>query len=134
MGPIGSFNQYIGQDCGYEFARRILIEKRDCVDRFQAERQGGAVALRNERARRSFETRDARIRIERQDQDVAERAGALEQAYVPGMEQVVAAVREDDGFAGAAPFASRRNQFGAGIETGQEDSIQDRLPPAAALR
>ena len=114
--PIRALDQNVGQDCGDQLARRVFIEKRDGVD--GAKRQGHAGALRfgDQRPGGAFEARDARIGVQRQDQDVAERTGAFQQADVAGMQKIVTAIGENHGFAGVAPFGARLHQFRASVE------------------
>ena len=88
----------IGQNVGDQFARRVFVEEGDGVHGFE-----GAAPCRRGRAS-AISGRDgplaahAGVGVERQDQDVAQRARLFEQADVAGMQQVVAAVGEDDGF------------------------------------
>ena len=51
----------------------------------------------------------AGVGVERQNQDVAQRARAFEQTDVARMQNVVAAVGEDHGLAGALPLSACRD-------------------------
>ena len=66
-----------------------------------------------------FEAPHAGIGIERQDQHIAQRAGLFQQTDVAGMEQIVAAVGEDDGLALPLPLGPGLQQIGEVVETCQ---------------
>src|ERR1051326_1535290 len=104
MRPIGSFDKDVREDCGDQFARRVLIEERNRVDGGESAGKFGPVVLVYEWTCGTFDPLYARIRVQRQDQDVAERSRAFKKPYVAGMENVVAAVCEDDRFPVTLPF------------------------------
>ena len=71
-----------------------------------AQRQFDAIGLRNQRARRTFQPLHAGIGVQCENENVAERARLFQQTDMPGMQDVVAAVGEDDGLAGTFSIAA----------------------------
>ena len=94
--PIGAFNQDVRQDGGDQLARGVFVEERDGVHGGEGCGKFGALVLGDERAGGTFQSLDAGVGVEGQDQDVAERSGGFKQSDVTGMQNVVAAVGEDD--------------------------------------
>jgi hypothetical protein len=103
MRPIGAFDQDVGEDLADELAGRIFVKEGDGVDGSEGQDHGGAFAFGDYGAGRTFHAPYTGVRIQGKDQDVAEAARLFEETNVAGMEQVIAAVGEDDGFALAFP-------------------------------
>ena len=90
----------------------------------------GALVLDDQRPGGTFEARDARVGIERQDQNVAQRTRLFEQADMARMQNIVTAVGEHHGLIFAAPLGARLDQFGASVEAshvGDASIFADRL-------
>lgn len=104
MGPVRSFYEDVGYDCGDEFTRRVFVEENDSVNGFERKDSIGSLAFRHDRAGWAFEPPNACVGVECENEDVTERTGLLEQPDVSGMQQVVAAVSEDCGLPGALPL------------------------------
>ena len=73
VSPVGALDENVGQHRGDQFARRVFIEERHRVDGGQLDGQVGAFAFGDQRARWSLEALHARIRVQGQDQNIAER-------------------------------------------------------------
>jgi len=93
---VGAFDEDIRLELLDDPLRRILVEKHDGVDPFQGADDLSARALVLHGPDGAFETLDRRIRVERDDQPIADRGGLFDQRGVPGMQQVEAAVGEAD--------------------------------------
>jgi hypothetical protein len=112
--PIGALDEDIRQNDGNQLARRILVEERDGIDGF--ERQASSARSRSRgSAAATAPWRGARtgIGVQRENENVAERAGLLEEPDVAGVKQVIAAVGEDHGFALALPAGRRCSRSSA---------------------
>jgi hypothetical protein len=59
---------------------------------------------------------DAGISVQREDEDIAERPGALEQTNVAGMQNVITAIRKYDFLGFRFPGAPLREKFGTSVE------------------
>ena len=70
-----------------------------------------------------FMRADAGIRVQRQNQHIAQRAGLFQQPDVAGMEQVVAAVGEDYRFAFQPPARALFAEFRTIIESSHETPV-----------
>jgi len=123
MRPVGTFDQDVGKDFGDQFAGSVLIEEGDGVDGLQLGGELGPLEFVEQRAGGAFEALDAGIGVEREDEDVAEGAGLFKGADVAGMEQVVAAVGEDDGFAFLFPAAALLDEFRAAVQSCHRTSV-----------
>ena len=66
------------------------------------------------------------IGIQRQDQDVAGRAGLLQEPDVAGVKQVIAAIGEDYGFAVPLPALALFEKFRAAVELGHRFQCSSR--------
>ena len=99
--PIAAFDQNIGKQASDYFARRRLIENQNGIYAFEGRKDLRAFQLRQHRPPRSFDLPYTGIAVNANDERVAKRACLLENAKVPWMEQIEAAVREDN----AAPVA-----------------------------
>jgi len=110
-GPVSTFDEHVRKQAGDDFARGRFIENNHSVDRFQSGENFGAFAFRQDGAACAFQLADARIAIEADDEHVAKRACLFENADMPGMEQIEAAVGEDDAAAAAFLAAKPQNRF-----------------------
>jgi len=75
------------------------------------------------RARRTFHAAHAGVRIERQDQNVAEAARLFEETNVAGMKQVIAAVGKDHQSSPGVPEGTLFDQFRAAVEWSTEPPV-----------
>ena len=116
MGPIGALDEHIGKEGSDQFARGILFEKSYGIDRGKGLSEFGALGLRDERAGRPFHATNAGIGIQGEDQDVSEGAGLLQEADMAGVQEIVAAVGENNGSIGLFPAAALGEEFRAVVE------------------
>lgn len=114
VGPVGSFDEDVGEQFGDEIAGGVFIEEGDGIDGLKGGGEGGAVAFGDDGAVGAFQALDARVGVEGENEHVAEGTGGFKKADVAGVEDVVAAVGEDDGFAGQAPCLAGGDEFPAG--------------------
>ena len=92
----------------YERFRRRLVEEHDVVDGDERARDRRAVKLRVDGARLALEAAHGSVGVEPKHEAVAEGARLLQVAHMPRMQDVEAAVREDD----ALPrFAQSRTEI-----------------------
>ncbi len=114
VGPVGSFDEDVGEQFGDEIAGGVLVEEGDGIDGLKGGGEGGAVPFGDDGAIGTFEALDAGVGVEGENEHVAERTGVFEKADMAGMEDVITAVGEDDGFAGQAPCLAGGDEFPAG--------------------
>src|SRR3712207_6360951 len=80
-----------------ELDRRVLVERDDVVDGRECRQNVGPILERVDRTAGSLEACDALVGVEADDQHVPERLRARQVRDVAAVEDVEAAVREDDG-------------------------------------
>src|SRR6266852_4939675 len=95
-GPVAAFDEHVGKQSGDDALRREVVENHHGVNAFKGGEDFGAFAFWNHRAALAFELADAGVAIEADEQGVAEAAGLLEAADVARMEEIEAAVSEDE--------------------------------------
>ncbi len=117
MRPVRAFHEDIGQHRGDQLARCIFIEESHRIDRLELQREFCARLLIEKGPRRTFQPLHTRICIQRENKHVAERARALEQPNVTGVQNVVTAIREYNLLALRFPVAALFDQFFARVET-----------------
>ncbi len=127
VAPVGAFDEEVGEDFGDELAGGIFVEERDGIDGFEAEGDRGAGVFVQDGPGEAFEALDARVGVQGQDEDVAEGAGCLKQAYMAGMEDVVAAVGKNDFLALLAPLGALGDEVRPGIHCTHPFSLCRRL-------
>ncbi len=118
VGPISALDEDIGQDGGDEIAGGVFIEESDGIDGGQGEGDAGACLFVADGTGGALEPLDARVCVEGEDQNIAESAGGFEQADMTGMEEVVAAIGEDDAFALVLPDGALRQEAGTRVDLG----------------
>ena len=97
-----------GKHFGNQFSRSVFIEHGDRVYRFQRARQSDAIVLAKSADRDGpFSLLHAGVGIQCENEDISQRASLLQQPDMAGMQDVIAAVGEDDGFAGSVSIAAR---------------------------
>jgi hypothetical protein len=119
MCPVGAFDQNVGEQGSDQLARSVFVEKRDGIHGRQRRCEFGALVLGDERPRGTFQALHARVGIQCQDQNVAQRSRGFQQPDVPGMQHVVAAVGEDHLFSRALPIGPHRDQLLSSVELPQ---------------
>lgn len=110
-GPIAALDKHVGEKCGNDFARRGLAENHDAVHALKRGKNFRAFVFWKNRPTRAFEFSDARVAIDANDKRFAEGAGLFEALNVTGMEQVKAAVGENDAASIAFLAAKPQNRF-----------------------
>lgn len=118
VGPVGALDEEIGEDGGDEFAGGVFVEEGDGIDGIEREGDAGAGLFITDGAGGAFEALDARIGVEGEDENVAESASGLEEADVAGVEDVVAAVGENNTLAFGLPQRPLRDEIRPGIKFG----------------
>jgi hypothetical protein len=119
VGPVGAFDQDIRQHGCDEFARRFFVEESDRIHGFEGGGKLGPFALSNERPGRTLQPLDAGVGVQSQDQNVAQRPGAFEQANVARMQDIVAAVGKNHLPALAPPLLAYHYQLVPGVYRAQ---------------
>jgi hypothetical protein len=79
--------------------------------------------FRSERPRRTFKALHAGIRVQREDEHVAQRTCFFEEADVAGMKQVITAVGEHDGFSSRFPLSALPHQFITRIKNAHNPNV-----------
>lgn len=119
MRPVSALDQDIGEHGGDELARGVFVEECDRIDGLERGGEFRAFVLGNERPVGSFEALHARVGVQGKNQNVAERAGAFEKPDVAGMEDIVAAVGEDDLLTCQLPGGASGDQLVASVDRAQ---------------
>src|ERR1700755_3227296 len=90
---VAAFDEYVRQDFRDERARRLFVEDRDEVDRFQGGEDFGALRFAHDGAVRAFERAHRAVAVYRDEQRVAEAASVREVTHVAYVQDVEAPVR-----------------------------------------
>jgi len=96
---VGALGVNGGPDRRHERVGRVLVEHDDVVHRAQRREHLRALARRHHGAPRPFQPRHRRVAVDADEEHVAERAGGLEIADVADVQEVEAAVGEDEALA-----------------------------------
>jgi hypothetical protein len=110
-GPVAAFHQHVREQTGDDFARRGFVKNHYRVDAFERRENFGTLAFRQDGASGTLQLANAGVAVEADDERVAESASLLEAADMPGMQQIEAAIREDDSAAVAFLAAKPQNRF-----------------------
>ncbi len=78
--------------------RGVFFERTDEIDHSQTGKKLPAFILRDDRTARSFHPRHRSIRINGDDQGIAQAAGPAKQIDMTGVQNVKASVRENNSF------------------------------------
>src|ERR1017187_2792286 len=111
MGPIGAFHQYVRQQCRHQRLGCLLIKKSHRVNGQKGLGDFRAFLLVEQGTRWTFHPSHAGIGIEREHQNIPQRASPFEESDMARMQQVVAAVSEDDGLTLLFPEGALAHQF-----------------------
>src|SRR5277367_4255637 len=103
-GVVAAFNQNIGLQGADEFKRRVFLEEDNSIDGGKSGHDTSTFALGHDRTRWAFEATDRSVGVQPQYKLRAKTAAFLEQRDVADVQEVEAAVGEDDGFARSAPL------------------------------
>lgn len=106
VGPVAGFDEDGREESGDEGGGLVFVEEGDVVDGFEGGEHEGAVALVDDGAGGALEASDGGVGVDGDDEDVALRARKGEGGGVSGVEDVEAAVGEDDGAAFFAEAAA----------------------------
>src|SRR6266478_6067030 len=109
--PVATLDENVGKQSGDDALRRQIVEDHDGVNALQRGENFRAFALRNHRAPLAFELIDAGVAVQADDERVAEAARLLQAADVARMQQIKAAVGEDDAASIAFPAAKPQNRL-----------------------
>ena len=110
-GPIAALDEYVGKQARDDLARSQIVENDDGIDGFESGEDFRALALGDHRPAFALELANTGVAVEADDQDVAQGTGLLEAADVAGVQQVEAAVGEDEAAAVAFPGAKPQNRL-----------------------
>jgi len=110
-GPIATFDENVGKQSGDDALRRQVVKNHNGIYALQRGENFRTLALRNHRAAFAFELFDAGVAVQADDQCVAVDACLLQAANMAGVEQIEAAVGEDDAAAIAFPVAKPQNRL-----------------------
>ena len=108
--PVAALDEDVRPQPADERQRRVVVEHGDVVDGLQRREQGHAVVLVHDRPGRAFQAPDRGVAIDRDDQHVAARLGLRQRVDVADVQQVEAAVGEDDGLSLAPESVQPRGQ------------------------
>src|SRR4051812_36916487 len=125
-GVVAPLRPQVRAQLAQDRARVVLLEHRDGVHAGERAQHGRAVVLADERPVRPLEAAHGGVRVEADDQAVAEGARGLERPHVAGVEEVEAAARRDDR-AAAGPDARGQRRRG-------RVTVADRLSAIACPR
>ena len=104
--PVAALDEDVRPQAANERQRRIVVEHGDVVDGLHRCEQGHATVLVHDRPGRAFQAPDRCVAVDCDDQDVAARLGLRQRVDVADVQQVEAAVGEDDGLS-LAPEAGQ---------------------------
>jgi hypothetical protein len=93
---IASFDQHVGEDGLDQVERRIFVKDSHRVDGFQSAQNLGTSVSGVQRTGRALEAPDASVRVEADDQKIAQGGRFPEKSDVPGVQKIEAAVGKDD--------------------------------------
>lgn len=96
---VTTFDEDVGLNLADELEGRVLGEEYHRVDGGESGHDAGALALADDGARGAFEALDRGVGVEAEDELRAKPAAVLKQGDVADMQEVEAAVGEDDGLA-----------------------------------
>jgi hypothetical protein len=115
--PIRSLQEDIGKKFGDQLPGGILIKQSNGIDRLESPGQLRALDLRDQRTGEPLGAPNAGVRIQRQNQPVAQRSGLFQEPDVSRMEQVIAPVGENDDLALLFPALTLFEERRAKVET-----------------
>jgi hypothetical protein len=107
-GVVGALGVNVGAERLEEMRDAGFAEEDDVVDGTKGGYQTGAGAFVEDRASGTFESAGAGVAVDGDDQRVAEGAGGFEIADVADMENVEAAIGEDNGLTALLVVADER--------------------------
>lgn len=124
-GVITAFDIDVGLGGSKEPGGADIGEDGDGIDRFQGGEDGGAVVLGIDGAALAFQAADGGIAVDADEEKVTEIAGGLEVGDVAEVEEIEAAVGDDEIF-GAAELGAPAGKIGEFDEFGEEvQRVQD---------
>jgi len=108
--PIGALDENVRPDLQDGFQRRVFIERADIVHRLQGAQNLTPFVLGKQRPERPFQPLHRVISINRNDESVAQGAGAPQEIEMPGMKNVEATVGENDFLSGSLELPNFRSK------------------------
>jgi len=99
--PIGAFDEDVRPDSQNRFERSVLIEAANEIHHLQPAKKFRSIVFQNNRPVRAFHARDRPIGVNRNNQNVAQRASTAQKFDMARMQNIETAVRENDLFAGS---------------------------------
>src|SRR5687767_12277444 len=93
---VAALDEHVGQKFGDEPARRLVVKDGHEVNNRERGQHLGALRLTHHGSARAFERAHRAVAVDRDEQRVSERARRREVAHVPDMQDVEAAVGEDE--------------------------------------
>jgi proteasome lid subunit RPN8/RPN11 len=123
VGPIGALHQNIRKKRGDQFPRRLFIEQHHSVDRLQLAGHLSPFFFAKDGTRRPLHAPHGRIGVQPQHQKVAQGSCLFEQANVPAMQQIEAAVGKDYGLPLGAPAMAQCEKFRPTVQRGHGYSV-----------
>ena len=110
--PVGPLHEDVGDEGLHHLQGRRLVVDDDAVDRLQGEQRLRALRLRHRGPALALHPAHGAVGVDRHHEHVAFGAGGLQQGDVAGMEEVEAAVGEDDPAAALPPSTPLLDQLG----------------------
>src|SRR4029079_12206727 len=111
-GPVGTFDEHVGQQLRNKFARRRFIENRHVVYRTERGQNLGAVLLGDQRSFGALVASDARVAIDRYNQKIAESARLGQTPDMARMKQIKTSIGENHAAAATLLATYYSYQFG----------------------
>ena len=108
---IAAFDVDIRLSGGEKIGRGAFGKNADATDTFEGGEHGRAVGFRIHRARWAFEFAHARVAVDAQEEQVTEVARVFQVGHMAEMQNVEAAVGDDEFFAGVAHGLAPRGQL-----------------------
>jgi hypothetical protein len=109
--PVAALYEYIRKQTSDHLTGSHLVENDHSVYAFQRRKNFRTLAFRQDRTSCAFQCAHAGVAIEAHNQRISQRASLLEASHVPRMQQIKAAVGEDDAAAVAFLAAKPQNRF-----------------------
>src|SRR5690606_1495596 len=116
LAVLGALDEDIRAQKLEEVIGRVLVEDGDVVDERESREHADAAVLWDARAGRPLEPLHGGVRIDRDDEDVPEALRSIEDLMMAAMEEIEAAVRENDRPAGALGFGGDGRKLARRLE------------------
>lgn len=114
VGPIGALHQHVGLQVFYDVVRCLLVEDGHAINTFEPRKNLGTLMLRRDGAIRTLVRPNRSVRVDSDDEDIAERTSLLQIPHVPGMQEIEYTVREDHTMSGIPGICGEQTRVRAG--------------------